>query len=168
MTVRVRDCTPQDFNMIQQWLNVVAARLAGANGMPPIPGPLPGKIHNIIHNPQLNFTVHCGQHDKRCSGLRGYQLGKKVVMCNMDGPALLAHELVHAADGRELDAEVVEVLLFSKQEGAIRANAGDVKIFREQSGGRYFYKCPNGHIHESSTQRFVMNLSDFLAPGTRW
>jgi hypothetical protein len=48
--------------------------------------------------------------------------------------AVLFHELVHVAGGRELDAEVFENLLFQEKEGAWPPTYEDLKLIKRQKG----------------------------------
>jgi hypothetical protein len=77
------------------------------------------------------IRIKCGAGTAECSGLDGAWNGRRLLICNTEqrrvGPILL-HELVHACNGSELDAEAVENACYLNA-GATLPTSGDYPKF---------------------------------------
>lgn len=88
-----------------------------------------------------------------CAGLDGFQSGGTLSLCNTTPariPALMFHELTHACDGRELDAEAVEQLCFNGN-GATLPFGDDWDKFRSETDAL------DGNVIERVGRWFIWN-----------
>jgi hypothetical protein len=140
MAIRLREFSAKDKRALDRTFSLIRERLSH----PPCPMPkdLREALRDIISRPRPVVTLAFGGKKGACRDMVGRTAGYRVQLCQKAFSAssgkrsrltaIVFHELVHVAHGKELDAEAFENALFRK-EGARPPTREDWAAFKEDA-----------------------------------
>jgi len=162
MTLLFEKCTSKERITINKIINRIEQRIRYEE----VPALLRNCIRAIIKGGR-EVIVCCEPEVVPCSFHRGAFIKSekdKVEICPsyIGSAALFFHELVHVCGGNELDAEVMENVLFSLGEGAVKPSYFFDKMLFEVEGykGKFVY-VKNDGIYNSEA-RFLLKKKDLI------
>jgi len=166
MAIRLRGFSQAAQRAIEKSLALIRQRLSHPPG--PIPHDLRLALRDIVSGARPMVTVAFGGATGECRDLAGRTAGYRVVLCEKALAAakgkqprltaVLFHELVHVARGKELDSETFENAWFPDQ-GAREPTRADWASFAEDAyRGWWVHLDPRSRRVTDYSDRFIITF----------
>ena len=176
MAIRLREFTRTAERAIGKSLSLIRQRLR--HPPRPMPHDLRIALEEIVSGKRPQVTLAFGGDSEACRDLAGRTAGYRVVLCprafaagrrqRTRLTAVLFHELIHVARGKELDAEAFENAWFP-DEGAREPTRADWASFAEDGyRGWWVHLDPRSRRVSDYSDRFIITFPKPTAARFIW
>jgi hypothetical protein len=176
MAIRLRGFSQAAERAIEKSLALIRQRLGHSPS--PMPHDLRLALHDIVSGARPTVTLAFGGSTEACRDLAGRTAGYRVVLCprafaagkskRTRLTAVLFHELIHVARGKELDSEAFENAWFS-DEGAREPTRADWAAFAEDAyRGWWVHLDPRSRRVTDYSDRFIVTFPKPTAERFIW